>query len=456
MKDKMIYGILAIGNKEFQFSYSDFKLVINLQNSVKSIFSDNKDEVVFNFDKKPLPFEKLIGKNPENGNTLIFFFSKLNYQLNSLFNSFGAYFNLTIYINRLIIYDRVSRGNNETNSKLELFFYSEQFYRFLSMIPYFYSSGDKTYTANFNYPSVGYKSTFYIENHSISINPGNIINHQGTNLKIIPCLRIVADNSEFSFVFKLFDTVISLLKFLFMRTDICPDNVEIYLQGMRGRILSSNAICEEYSEEDLNRPSRTDSIEWRYIYKNIGNLFNLLYENSLYLEHIPRKLEDRFFFDKTSMSKIAAAFESEFSACYSNETCFSEKKNQAIEKVRKEINDKILTSSGRVKDIYKTLLKSVNHLPLSAKIECALDSNEATLVKIKEYIGCNLRNEEIASICANYRNDIDHGNKIIDFKDGTGEAYVVLNCLIYSLQLKRAGCLEEEVNEMLPLFYHRN
>ena len=456
MRGKMIYGTLAIGDKEFQFSYCDFKLVINLGSNIKSVFSDDKDEVVFNFDSKPLPFEKLDGRDNENGNILIFFFSKLKYSLNTILNSFGAYFNLTIYINRLIIFDGAFAGKNKVSNKLELFFYSEQFYRFLSMIPYFESLGDRKYTANFNYPSVGYKATFNIASYTVSINPGNRINHQGTNLKIIPCLRIVADNSEFSFVFRLFDTVISLLKFLFMRTDIYPDTVEIYLDGMKGKILSSNVICEEYTEEDLNKPSRTDSIAWRYIYKNIGNLFNLLYENSLYLEHIPKKLNDRFFFDKISMSKIAAAFESEFSACYSNETCFSEKKNQAIEKVREEINDKISTNTGRVKDIYKTLLKSVNHLPLSAKIECALDSNEATLLKIKKYIGCNLKNTEIASICANYRNDIDHGNKIIDFKDGTGEAYVILNCLIYSLQLKRADYSEEEINEILPMLYHRN
>lgn len=456
MKGKIIYGTLAIGDKEFQFSYNDFKLVINFESNVKSIFSDEKSDVEFNFDSKPLPFEKLNGKDIENGNILIFFFSKLNYNLNSSFNSFGAHFNLTIYIDRLIIFDGVSSRDNAKSSKLELFFYSEQFYRFLSMIPYFNSLEDRKYTANFNYPSVGYKTNFNIENYTVSINPGNRINHQGTNLKIIPCLRIVADNSEFSFIFKLFDTVIGLLKFLFMRTDIFPDNVEIYLNGMKGKILSSNVICKEYSEEDLNRPSRTDSIEWRYIYKNIGNLFNLLYENSLYLEHIPKKLNDRFFFDKTSMSKIAAAFESEFSACYPNETCFSEKKNNAIEKVRKEINDKISTSRGQVKDIYKALLKSVNHLPLSAKIEYALNSNEASLVEIKKYIGCNLRNVEIASICAKYRNDIDHGNKITGFKDGTGEAFVILNCLIYSLQLKRGGYSEEEINEMLPLLYHRN
>ena len=456
MKDEITYGTLTINNKEFQFSYSDFELHINLKNDIESVFSDAKVEVVFNFGKKPLPFERLNGKNLENGHIMFFFFSELSYELNQISNSFGTYFNLIIYINRIIIFDGIFHSNNKADSKLELLFYSEQFYRFLSMIPYFSSSGDRKYTADFVYPSVGYKATFNLANSIVSINPGNTINHQVANLKIVPCLRIVADNSEFSFVFKLFDTVISLLKFLFMRTDIYPDNVEIHIDGMRGRILSSNVAYGGRNVEDLTKPSRTDSIKWRYVYKNIGNLFNLLYKNSLYLEHIPRKLEDRFFIDKTSMSKIAAAFESEFSAFYSNETCFSEKKNQAIEKVTNEINDRILTSTGRVKDIYKTLLKSINHIPLSAKIEFALNSNETSLAEIKKYIRCNLKNKEVASICANYRNDIDHGNKFFDFNDGAGEAVVILNCLIYSLQLKRANYSEEEINVMLPMLYHCN
>lgn len=51
MKDEITYGTLTINNKEFQFSYSDFELHINLKNDIESVFSDAKVEVVFNFVK---------------------------------------------------------------------------------------------------------------------------------------------------------------------------------------------------------------------------------------------------------------------------------------------------------------------------------------------------------------------------------------------------------------------
>lgn len=449
MNNKEIKGTINIFDNTFYFSYLDFKLIINLESNINLFFSTDKTKKYFIIDHQPLVFDFLAGNNDENGSLINFYFSKSNYTISYTFNNFGTFFTLTIYVDRVIIFDHKC----DTKGTV-LNFFSDQFYRFLSMKPSFKRTAHGIFSVDFNYPSLRYETEFEIEEHKITTRPGYMINYHGTILKMIPCLHIVTDSTDIDFIFKLYDTVLILLKFLFMRTDIFPNSVDIEMNGWDGEIFSSNVSEVDYVPEDYNTMSKTDSIPWQLVYKKIGKIIALVYEKSIYLNHIPKTLDERFSFNSASMSKIAAAFESEFTALYPDGIPLSKDKQQAIAKVTEKIQELIQQNKGKAKDIYKMLLKFIDHVTLANKIEYSLKDNNQGLLDIKKLIRCSMNNKKIASNCAKYRNDIDHGKKIDHYEDGIGKAFLILNCLIYAMQLRRSGYSPDEINIILPYFYN--
>lgn len=56
---------------------------------------------------------------------------------------------------------------------------------------------------------------------------------------------------------------------------------------------------------------------------------------------------------------------------------------------------------------------------------------------IKNRFAKDMSYKEIAEVCSNARNDIDHGNKLNGLDQKIVQGYVIIRGLIYAIQLSR-------------------
>ncbi len=61
--------------------------------------------------------------------------------------------------------------------------------------------------------------------------------------------------------------------------------------------------------------------------------------------------------------------------------------------------------------------------------------------------------EALGEYCSKIRNDVDHGNRIEAISDEVVNSFILLRCLIYAMQLKKAGYSDEEIDGLINLLY---
>ena len=447
----LISGHLEIQGDLFDFIYSNFKLTIHFKNELQRVFSDEIIRNMFSPGETSLPFSYLKGYDNKNGNIVYFYFSDKNYAFSFSGANFGSYIDLTILINRLIIL------NNKTpNKDVKLSFYSNDFAWFLSMVPNFKKYDDLKYVVDYNFGSVSMVSCFKCGGSKCIIHPGKFTSHGFNPVEITPCLNVIFKNNKIDFIFKVYDAILTSLKFLFMRKDICPKHVSIEVDGHCGLIFSQNVGESNNSFVSQSSLITRNCIPWKKIYQKFHKIFNLAFHKKLYIDHLPSTYNERVNFDEISMSKLAASFESVYNNFCENNEIHSDCGKDARLRVKKELENCKNSNTGKVKNLFKYLIKAVDHVPLSEKILQQLKLNRKALIKIKHYIGCSLSYRKIAEITAKFRNDIDHGNKINNRQyENAEKAFIMLNCLIYAMQLKKIGFSLNEISEMLLYIYEK-
>lgn len=77
---------------------------------------------------------------------------------------------------------------------------------------------------------------------------------------------------------------------------------------------------------------------------------------------------------------------------------------------------------------------------------------ENCIKKVKDTLKITYTFDEISEECARKRNDVDHGNKY-DIDDKTIKSFIMLRCLIYAMQLKRAGFDDVDTDNLTNYLY---
>ena len=172
---------------------------------------------------------------------------------------------------------------------------------------------------------------------------------------------------------------------------------------------------------------------------------------------MPKTKKDRMHVDDAVISKEAAAFEHEFSINYPEGLpIHSEKRIQAEKEVESELNQLLENAHGKKRDIYKGFVSHIRNDALADKIEFCLNEYEPCIRWLKSKLASNFSSEKIANICADIRNDIDHGNNILSIDDAVANVYGMLKSLVYAMQLKRFGYETDDINNAIRrLFYVR-
>jgi hypothetical protein len=436
-----------------QVKYLNSLVFFSFDNWILTLYPDQKlaESIVFTqispgvmgLIGKSLASDTIEGKSFENEANVYFRINPNNYKINNPF--FVTSIAIPVYAYFIKTKERSPKQASE------LIFKSKQMFRFLSLIPnnsFTSSSGTTGASIKYDTRACSKKSSFSINAHSFSIFP-YWHSHLDANFDFTPGLVFNFPNGmEVDKIFSYSETMISLIQFLFYRTDIFPDEIEYISETERGEVFILHNEIQAANE--LIGSCWTDSILWENIYPYIGNLFIEIFNKKVFLEHIPEDLNGRLGISYKTVYFDSSAFENAFSEIGYDKKIEKEKSNKKETKeIQKILDNQIKLTSRGTKKAFKFYKKLSSKETLENKIKYAFSTFKVQLEWIKGKVASNLDYSKIATKCADCRNKTDHGdsNKIIN-KEIAG-CFILLRAVIYCLQLKRASADDDTITKAI-------
>lgn len=448
-------GKIIILEKENKFDFDGKQLKIQLYDREEAeslLYSKDKNGALCFCGGNPIPSEYISGVVLPENKRIVFKIQTENYGITNVILLNGL---TDIYINvyrYMIIEDTHSKSKETTLSYQSLYFH-----HFLGLIPNYNMIIDKNNNAIANVEVCKeiiqkQKSKFSINNNEYVISPNYSYTCGVGKFVFMPQLTLkTRNNLSIDEIWKMYDVFCRVIRFLFLRNNIYPDKFIIQNTKATYTIYEREWEYEIEEDENLNRPNVFHSVRWARVYKNIGNIFNYFYSNKgdNILSSLYDSKKERYLYSKKLISSDAATFEHIFDEMYPNFTVHSEKGNEKFEEVKVELENLLKNSSGKKRKIYKKVIKGLNHVQLKDKLLFSLNEYHSAFQKYNSIGRKNTSNEEIADVCAKYRNDIDHGNDGVIIDKIACEKLVYMRLLIVVLYYSVFGINKEQISEIL-------
>lgn len=433
-------GLVIYGNDEIYFSFNGKTLKLFPKEEVLEEILDTKKTNMFAMtsERKPLISNVLEGKVFETKEQIVFFINETNYGVNGIVD-------WTIYIP---VYDYIILKHRRNNmEKIKITYYSKEFNRFLDAkinIDFNMNDNKISNIIDVDVSSKNNKARFNIDGIDCEISPTCYISHKnGYELLLGLNFYINTIKIEWKDIIKFTHSLKELVEFLFYRTDICPEKLSICFIEKVGEIVCNHQ--KEYIPKIEDKNSIwNDSIKWRHSYDIIEKLFRSIYLGNLYNLHIPDSLEDRLVLYIHDIPIISAAFENTFSRVYSDPQIETDERKKAIDAAEGKLNSLIEETRGKEKEIYKNCKKHLHDKRLEDKILYSFNENMESLKWIKSKFAPDDDYVTLASICANNRNQMNHGSKI-KLEGIEAHAFGMLRALVLCMQLKLYGMNNENI-----------
>ena len=271
------------------------------------------------------------------------------------------------------------------------------------------------------------------------------------------------DTNSISVIIDLYHIIKQLFHFLCHRRSICFNDIRIKCIGKEGKytVGQFHVLFDESTQEDESVIKETICID--YVKSHLNQLIQLISDNQLYSEHIPRDNKSTHHITTASFILDAAAFEWSFRNLYRefipSEYRIKVKQDilKAIDEIKCEYNSKKKSEANLYYKIVKNTERS-----LSERVLYALRDFDDVLSEFIQilYKYNNLKYDKksynkIADELQNYRNAFAHGD--ID-NEMNGEFIldtIVLEWLDYCIVLKTVGYDNDEIFNIINYIFHR-
>lgn len=453
-----INGLVSLIGEKCLYHFDGSTLSIYLTNemSLSILWTKVKEGEYALCQRKPLPVSTLTGTILGDFSQIHFFFNPVSYGYHAKgIMSEKCVLELSI--------PKYSISNEaDTQNKKILYFHSDQFHRFLGMMPNYNAGADKDAgvlraEVRYSVEEVALSASFAIDGRSLLLHPDYSYSWGGPTFVFKPMMALeIGGEIDDDFLWRLFFDFDELIHFAFFRTNIHVNACDFTGNKEKIDFIANWSPFEDEGPEDM-RQNHHDAIPWAILYKHAGELFTSIDQKQLHLAHIGAKKTARNWMDLSTASADGAAFEQSFDALYPQGFPHSEERITAEKNVQEKIEPLEENSAGKEKDIYKGFLKHIRMEALSDKIEYALNQFAPCLDPIRRGAGLSDSTaEEIAQVCAGLRNHVDHGstNETITQKDA--DCFALLRALIYALQLKKAGYDENDIKTSICFVFGVN
>ncbi len=282
------------------------------------------------------------------------------------------------------------------------------------------------------------------------------------SLQSCMCFKF-CDTTDYDFIYQLSLIAKRFIEYLCYRKDIAFNSIYLYTPyGDGTKIYKGAELCivDEPKIYDEKSIKEGRCIKHYYINEIEGNLLNSIANNTLYMRHLPDSYEKRHI-NEARFVMITAAFEWEFNKLYPNGV---KKKTQTIkaeEQASVVLTELINQNSGKLKDIYKSLLKNgIGFSPLQAKIQQVGKDLDNIISPFGKYLyalnSTELKYNKMGERLATQRNHYAHGNLDQEFDGLAFVDLIFLERVIYAMQLKNLGVSDKNIKESINDLFHCN
>lgn len=417
--------------------------------TAKNMLWQKSDDGTLSFCHKPLSTNVILVYTNDGRFEIACYFDNENYGINSKSFCMGPT-TISIPLKRHIVYDL-----SKHNDKVYMRYYSKNFHRFSNLIPSFEYKNPENGKAEFyfscDFPSLDKKCSFKLQKYNVTMKPIYYCSWKGAKIDFIPGIELEFDKRIIdSEIEKIYNSFLRFIHYCFMRTDIFPDRFLFSNGGCEGEIISN--FPQDDSIENYTAAWR-DSFSWDVLYKHAGELYNLIFDNKIHILNNLENLKQRMSVSFESISKDSAAFESEFDSLFPDGCPCSESRRNLETEIMKELTPLYENSTGKKRKIYKGLIKHVHQETLSNKIKYAFETYKDCISTIKTRLKIDYTNEALGEYCSQIRNDVDHGNRITGITEEQANSFILLRCLIYAMQLKKANFSSEDISNLIDSLY---
>ena len=257
-----------------------------------------------------------------------------------------------------------------------------------------------------------------------------------------------------------YEVILNSLRFLCNRKDIKLNKLRLRKKLENGKY--------ENSGELIIFNTNTKSIPQKLLTEKIipiefikmEKLFELCGKNDLYLNHLPDSIYNRNNINEAIFILRTSAFEWEFKKLFPKGIQRSDQFIKCSKRIKKIIENKISNSTGKEKEIWKYLKKRIFDNNLSAKLTYFYNQKKNIIDKYCQFIYENSKLsfdiQGFSNVISTQRNNFAHGNLDKDFNYNALVAIVLLERLIYIMQLIRLETDENNIDECMKYLFKRN
>lgn len=266
--------------------------------------------------------------------------------------------------------------------------------------------------------------------------------------------------SDYEFLVRLWKIAKSFICFMCYRKNVDLTQVEISIPWKDGQKKTiGNLVISDDSTNEAETIENSECIKQKYINGYEGMILGDIAQDTLYTRHIPNSSKAGRQIDAGRFVMITAAFEWEFRNLYPNGLPKSESTLKAESQVEKTLKELIESSSGKIKDKYRYLLKTAKFSSLENKvIKIGEDFHDIIGIfgdRLYKMNGEQLSYKEMGERIAKQRNNFAHGNLDNDFIGSSLLDVIYMEYIVYAMQLKKYGVsdlnIRKSINDLFNL-----
>ena len=250
---------------------------------------------------------------------------------------------------------------------------------------------------------------------------------------------------DYAFILRLWRIAKCFIQYLCYRKNINLPTIEVsapYSGGKHERFATLYIVNEDIDNETKILEKRR-YIKQEYISGVEGKILSDISSDKIYTHHIPESYRSGRIIDAARFVMITAAFEWTFNKNYPSGVSKKPASIKAENDATTTLTELINKSKGKLKEIYKFLIKLVGSNSLQSKIEqMGKDYDDIVGVFGKRLYSMNdevLKYNEMGLRISKQRNNFAHGNLDKDFIGLSLLDLIYLEYVIYAMQLKEYG-----------------
>lgn len=271
-----------------------------------------------------------------------------------------------------------------------------------------------------------------------------------------------APTNDYRLIFRLWSVAKQFLQYLCYRRNIILPEVALFAPADGGKYeeFATMYVLNEAGDDESSTLKSGRYIQQKYLAGTEGKILSDIASGMLYLRHLPQTYQSGRTIDAARFIMITAAFEWEYKRNFPDGVPKKEARLKAEAAVTDEIDEKIKSSAGKKREIYKFLKRLVKSDSLESEIihtGKVIDNIIGVFGKHLYHLnGEELKYSEMGKRLSSQRNHYAHGDLDQEFIGLSLLDLMYMEYALYAIQLNYYGIDEKNIRRAINDLFHLN